>query len=154
MPTPFDERGLDFEQLLTEPRLVALAANDPLAARSRLNLADLAGRCLPDGAPADHGYSIGAPLDTVFHGPVSDLTQIFKLVELGSIVCFLPLSVTERYRRPGIAYLPVDDLEPAVLTVMWPQDSRSLVVGAFVRAAVEVAAIAYPAKETPQAMVT
>ncbi|WP_181770550.1 LysR family transcriptional regulator [Amycolatopsis pittospori] len=138
-PTPFDERGLDFEPLLTEPRLVALAANDPLAARSRLVLADLAGRSLPDGAPAEDGYSLGPSPRAPLHGPVTDLTQILKLVELGTVVCFLPVSTADRYRLPSITYLPVDDLEPSTLTVSWPRDSRSSAVAAFVRAAVEVA---------------
>ncbi|HEX6351603.1 LysR family transcriptional regulator [Actinophytocola sp.] len=154
LPTPFDERGLDFEPLLTEPRLVALAANDPLAAQTGLRLADLAGRSLPDGAPADQGYSTGPTTRAATHGPVSDLTQIFKLVELGSIVCFLPTSVTERYRRPGIVYLPVSDLEPATLTVAWPQDSHSPAVAAFIRAAIEVAASAYAVRETPSPVAT
>src|SRR4051812_47067959 len=48
LPEPFDGRGMDVEPLLTEPRLVALAADDPLAARTDLRLADLAGRTLPD----------------------------------------------------------------------------------------------------------
>jgi DNA-binding transcriptional LysR family regulator len=142
LPTPFDERGLDFEPLLTEPRLVALAAADPLAARTSVCLADLAGRCLPDGAPADQGYSVGPPAGASRHGPVSDLTQIFKLVELGTIVCFLPVSVTDHYRRPGIAYRPVSDLEPATFVVAWPQDSHSPAVAAFVRAATAVASSA------------
>ena len=50
LPTPFDDRGLDVESLLTEPRLVALAADDPLAARSVLRLAGLVDRTLPDGS--------------------------------------------------------------------------------------------------------
>ncbi|MEV7089293.1 LysR family transcriptional regulator [Streptomyces sp. NPDC093085] len=54
LPIPFDTRGLDTEPLLTEPRLVALAATDPLANRPTLHLTDLAGRTLPDGKPADH----------------------------------------------------------------------------------------------------
>lgn len=143
VPSPFDARRLDFEPLLTEPRLVAVAANDPLAARSRLTLADLDGRLLPDGAPADQGPSTGPPATVAPHGPVSDLTQILKLVELGTIVCFLPVSVADRYHRPGIAYLAVDDVEPTTLAVMWPQDSRSPAVAAFVRAATTVVSSAY-----------
>ncbi|MFE1834014.1 LysR substrate-binding domain-containing protein [Streptomyces sviceus] len=49
---PVDDSGLDGEPLLTEPVLVAMAAADPLAARTQLCLADLAGRSLPNGAPA------------------------------------------------------------------------------------------------------
>ncbi len=61
LPRPFDEHGLDSEVLLVEPRLLALAAGDPLAARTDLHLADLAGRALPDGQPAEReGLAPGA----------------------------------------------------------------------------------------------
>ena len=119
---PYDERGLDAEELLTEPMLVALAAGDPLAARPRLRLADVAGRRLPGD------------------GSASDLTEIFRLVELGSIVCFLPRSVTERYPRPELAYRAVEDLPPATFTIAWPQHATSLAIAAFVRAAGKAAA--------------
>lgn len=115
--SPFDDRGLDVEPLLTEPCLAALAATDPLAARPCLRMADLAGRKLPDGS-------------------TSDLAQVFRLIELGSMICYLPASVARRYERPEIVYRPVSDLEPATLAVAWPQDSRSPAVAAFVRAAI------------------
>jgi DNA-binding transcriptional LysR family regulator len=158
---PFDERGLDSEPLVTEPFLIAMAAADPLAARPCLRLADLAGRSLPDGSPADQGVAFGPhawtgardhqPSPAANHTPTastdqsaSDLPQIFRLVELGSIVCFLPASVTRRYPRPEIAYRPVTDLEPATLALAWPQDSHSTAIAAFVRAATTVAAATQP----------
>jgi len=147
--SPFDDRGLDVEPLLTEPRLIALAAADPLAARPCLRLADLAGRKLPDGSPADHDGSAGA----VTHGgrPAADLAQILRLIELGSIICYLPASVARRYERPEIAYRPVSDLGPATLAVAWPQVSRSPAVAAFVRAAAATASTASaPAKGSGQ----
>ncbi|WP_432841200.1 LysR family transcriptional regulator [Dactylosporangium sp. CA-092794] len=137
---PVDERGLDVEPLLTEPRLVALAANDPLAARTGLTLADLAGRVLPDGSPAESG---GRP-DTQYRPdpdrPRFDLPQIFSLIEVGSIVWFAPCSLATRHTRPGIAYREVAGLAPWTLAVAWPQDSRSPAVAAFARAAGSVAA--------------
>jgi DNA-binding transcriptional LysR family regulator len=155
LPTPFDDRGLDVEHLLTEPRLVALAADDPLAARSVLRLADLAGRTLPDGNPADRGgLPIGATGDTDGGGsprttsPTSvveprptqlDSAQIFNVVELGGIVWFPPASLARRHPRPNIAYRTVRDLPPTTLMVAWPQASRSPAVAAFVRAATTVA---------------
>ncbi|MEV4111758.1 LysR family transcriptional regulator [Nonomuraea sp. NPDC049695] len=164
--SPFDERGLDVEPLLTEPRLAALAATDPLAARSCLRLADLAGRKLPDGTPADQDLSAaaidstgstGEPPRTAHRGLVAgsrqvatDLTQAFRLIELGDIVCLLPAWVTRRYAWPEIAYRPVSDLEPATLAVAWPQDMRSAAVAAFVRAAVSVAETAQAGAETSQ----
>lgn len=164
---PFDDRSLDYEPLVTEPFLVAMAAADPLAAQPCLRLADLAGRSLPGGSPADQGVAPGPhgsagardhqPNPAGNHTPTastpqndSDLPQIFRLVELGSIVCFLPTSVTWRYPRPEIAYRPVSDLEPATLAVAWPQDSHSAAVAAFVRVAATVAAAAQPeAGNTP-----
>ena len=155
--SPFDDRGLDSEPLLTEPFLIALAADDLLAARTSLRLADLAGWSLPDGSPADEGPAPGRHGMNGTHtrrpGPpknealtadeaqdASDLPQIFKLVELGRIVCFFPASLTLRYPRSEIAYRRVEDLEPATLSAAWPQHSRSTAVAAFVRAAAKVAA--------------
>jgi DNA-binding transcriptional LysR family regulator len=145
---PFDDRGLDSEPLLTEPVLAALAAADPLAARTQLCLADLAGRRLPGGSPASHGRPAG-PRTPPSGGawPASNLAEIFSLVETGSVVFFTPASVARRYPRPGIAYRPVSDLPDATLAVAWFQDARSPAIAAFVRAACTVAAAAHPRAE-------
>jgi DNA-binding transcriptional LysR family regulator len=135
LPMPFDDRGLDAEPLLTEPRMLALAADDPLAARTRLHLRDLAGRTLPDGSPADRDGSRTAEP----HARRLDLAQIFTLVETGSIVWFPPASLARRHPRPTIAYRIVSDLTPSTLVVAWPRVSRSPAVAAFVRAAVTIA---------------
>ncbi|MWA04093.1 LysR family transcriptional regulator [Actinomadura sp. LD22] len=159
LPELTDGRGLDVEPLLTEPRLVALAASDPLAARPSLSLADLAGRVLPDGRPAElggpppgpGGAGLGAPGRPAAGGPfagsrrpVRDLTELFSLVELGGVIWFVPVSIARRHARPGIAYRAVRDLPPAEFCVVWPQDCRSPAVAAFVRAATAVAAAAQP----------
>ncbi|MCL9761684.1 LysR family transcriptional regulator [Frankia sp. AiPa1] len=148
LPEPGDHRGLDVEPLLTEPRLVALAASDPLAARHDLCLADLHGRLLPDGLRIEpDGLRIepatayGAQVPDAATSPQRprDLAQIFTLVELGAMVWFAPVSVARRHPRAGIAYRAVSDLKPSVLCVAWPQESRSPAVAAFARAAVTVA---------------
>ncbi|MBT0771617.1 LysR family transcriptional regulator [Kineosporia sp. J2-2] len=135
IPTPFDDRGIDSEPLLTGPRRVALAAGDPLAAKPVLRLADLAGRRLPDGGPAEGGGT-GSPRH---YRSTMDLAQIFNLVEVGQLVCFLPEWVADRHARPGLAYRPVEDLAPVTLVVAWPAQSRSPEVAAFVRTARQVA---------------
>ncbi|MFD5746085.1 LysR family transcriptional regulator [Streptomyces sp. NPDC127033] len=168
LPIPFDTRGLDVEPLLTEPRLVALAATDPLAARPGLCLADLAGRTLPDGKPADREglpppgtgggdprrkpAADGRPPLAAARPRIMDLAQIFSLVELGSIVWFPPVSVARRHPRPGIVYRTVNDLAPLTLAFAWPQESRSPAIAALVRTAVAVAEAARPADPvTPSA---
>jgi DNA-binding transcriptional LysR family regulator len=139
--SPFDDRGLDTESLLTEPFLAALAAADPLAARTRLCLADLAGRRLPGGSPASHGRP-AVHRRAGDQPPASNLAEIFSLVETGSVVFFAPASMARRYPRSGIAYRPVSDLPDSTLVIAWPQDARSPAVAAFVRAACAVAAAA------------
>ncbi|GGN58837.1 hypothetical protein GCM10010112_12980 [Actinoplanes lobatus] len=128
---PFDDRGLDSEPLLSEPLLAALAAADPLAARTRLCRSDLEGRRLIGGPASSSGAA----------RPASNLAEIFSLVETGNVVFLTPVSVARRYQRPGIAYRPVNDLPDATLAAAWPEDVRSPAVAAFVRAAGTVAAI-------------
>ncbi|WP_034261161.1 LysR family transcriptional regulator [Actinospica robiniae] len=147
---PFDERGLECEPLMTEPVLLAVAATDPLAAHSRLCLADLAGRTLPGGSPAKHGRP-GEPAPGAAP-PASNLSEIFSLVETGSAVFFTPASVARRYVRPGIAYRPVTDLPDAALTLIWPQNARSPALAAFVRAACTVAAATHTRAESAPAI--
>ncbi|MGW7529688.1 LysR family transcriptional regulator [Streptomyces sp. NPDC054783] len=164
---PFDDRGLDVEVVLTEPGVVVLAAADPLASRSCLRLADLAERSLPDGTPADQIAGLRSlgmvardgqdQTQTEQRGLVAqappavvNLAQIFKLIEVGSVVFFLPDSVARRYSRPGVAYRPVSDLPAATLAVAWPQESHSPAVAAFVRVATAVAAAAQAEAGTPQ----
>ncbi|MFF3304396.1 LysR family transcriptional regulator [Streptomyces sp. NPDC002908] len=137
---PFDGRGLDSEPLLTEPVLLALSATDPLAARTELSLADLADRVLLGGTPADHGRPTEPRAGMA--QPASNLSEIFSLVETGSIVFVTPSSVARRYPRSQIAYRPVSDLPDATFAVAWPQDARSPAVAAFVRAACTAAATA------------
>ncbi|WP_405609266.1 LysR family transcriptional regulator [Streptomyces sp. NBC_00076] len=125
---PYDRTGLDAEYLTAEPRVAALAARHPLAARAGLSLADLGLR--PDEV---HRY-----IDEI-RGKGQDLAQLLTLVGLGEVVPLLPASVADRYPRPGVVYRPVLDAPPAVLAVAWPQQSRSTATAALVRAAVEVA---------------
>jgi DNA-binding transcriptional LysR family regulator len=134
LPTPFDPRGLDSELLLTEPNLVALAATDPLSTQESLTLSDFKGRELPDGSDASEGPQ------RPNRGPSRlDMTQIFNLIEVGTLIFFVPASGARRYTRPDIVYREVTDLPPAGLAVAWPQDCRSPAVAALVRAALAAA---------------
>ncbi|MFE5262318.1 LysR family transcriptional regulator [Streptomyces coelicoflavus] len=125
---PFDGTGLDTETLAAEPRVAALAADHPLAARDRLELADLG---LDAGSVERH-------IDEARRGH-GDLAQVLTAVSLGKVVTLLPASVTARYPRPGVAYRPVPDAPPVVLALAWPQRSRSTATAALVRAATEAA---------------
>lgn len=141
--TPFDDRGIESEPLLTEPRLVALPAADPLAARTELRLADLTGRRLPNGSAADSGNVSPPPPGSA---EILDLSQLFNLVELGKVVWFLPAWAARQFPRPNIAYRPMPELPPATLAITWLTEQRSLAVATFIRTAQDVAATATAAQ--------
>jgi DNA-binding transcriptional LysR family regulator len=129
---PYDHRGLDSETLLTEHRVAALPAGHRLAGRTIVRMTDLAGEPLPgQTGPAPGGHRQPGP---------RDLAQLLRLVELGELVMLIPESVAARYPRPELAYRPVTDASPAILTVAWPRASRSLATAAFARAAAVIAA--------------
>jgi DNA-binding transcriptional LysR family regulator len=151
LPQPFNERNLDVEPFLTEPRLLAVAATDPLASQETICLADLVGRALPDGRPVRlPGTAPGIASRTPEHSAHLDLSVIFNLVELGRTVWFPPQSLVRRHLRPGIAYRVVTDLPPLRLSLAWPEESRSPAVAAFVRTASSVAAQLAQEPEAPQ----
>ncbi len=153
--SPFDPDGLEIEELLTEPRVAALSAGHRLASRSRLRRADLSGEPFPRWSDADtamtaywNGYDLqslaaarpGSTPPPYTAGPlVSDLAQLLETVALSQAVAFLPASTAARYPRTDLVYRPVTDLSPSVVAVAWQHGSRSPVIAAFVRAAVEVA---------------
>jgi DNA-binding transcriptional LysR family regulator len=129
---PFDHTGLDFETVAVEPRVAAVPAGHPLAARGHARLAEL-GLPISD---AVHPDELRRFLDQIVdqYG-VRDLPQLLKLVELGEIITLLPESIVARYPRPGVAYLSLPDTPPATLAIAWPQQSRSQATAALVRAA-------------------
>ncbi|MEU3660573.1 LysR family transcriptional regulator [Streptomyces sp. NPDC032940] len=128
---PFDGTGLDSETLVVEPRVAVLASDHPLAARDRLELADLGLR----------SATMERHIEEARRG-LGDLAQMLTAVSLGEAVTLLPASVAGRYPRPGVAYRPVSDAPPVVLALAWPWQSRSTATAALVRVAAEVAGTA------------
>jgi DNA-binding transcriptional LysR family regulator len=144
---PFDQRGLDTELLLTEPRVAVLPAHHRLAARPELRRADLAGEPMPRWAgrpdPAAAAYWAGGhPAAERAPGPeINDVSQLLDAVALGNAVAYVPVSLADQHRSaPGLVFVPVTDLTPSEVVAAWPGPSRSRAVAAFVRAAIEVAA--------------
>ncbi|MBY8879413.1 LysR family transcriptional regulator [Actinacidiphila acidipaludis] len=104
---PVTGPGLDVRPLYREPRMAALPAAHPLAARDAVTRADLGAQaeilhlCTdpePGGAP---------PLSAV-----RTVEEKLEYVAAGRGVTYLPLSATLLYRRPDVVYRPVADLPP------------------------------------------
>ena len=155
MRTPFDQRGLDTELLLTEPRVAVLPTDHRLAGRPELRRADLAGEPMPRWAgqadPAAAAYWAGAdtparpgparrrapacrrPRDQR-HQPASGRRYARQRRRLRAG------SVAHQQHSADLAFVPVSDLSPSEVVAAWPDTSRSRAVAGFVRAAAEVAA--------------
>lgn len=158
LPHPFDGRGLGWEEILHESRVVALPAGHPLAAADELSLRDLSAEPVARWANvhADldafyRGLDAGSTSSGIGEGPlVYDLAEALRLVELGRAVTFLARSVAERYAARAIAYRPVTDLSPSRMVVAWRQPPNSPAARAFfVRTACAVAGARATAADAP-----
>jgi DNA-binding transcriptional LysR family regulator len=133
---PFDETGLAVHELRADPVGAVLRADDPLAGRDHLDLADLAGRRwfrFPDGTdPVWQAYWHGGePRE----GPVVRAVQeCLQAVLWNGTVGLMPLG----HRPPGeLVVVPLTDMAPSPVIVVW-KDS-----GPLVRSFAQLAVAAY-----------
>jgi len=117
---PDDLRGLDTETLLTEAPVAVLPTSHPLARRTSLQMADLAGECL-HRKPTDPDA-------------MQSISALMHLIALGRKVAVLPRVLTTPL-RDDLTTVPVVDLPPSVLLLAWPAHSTSASVAALARAA-------------------
>ena len=137
---PLTAAGLCLEEIASEPRVFVLPAGHPLASRSSLRLADVAG--LPwiaaeeavDGSdpvrwrddwlmsprPGGDVPIIGAVARTI------DEWREHVIAGLGVSLC--PASAERFYARPGLAFVAAEGVPPAVLCIAWrAEDDRPAV---------------------------
>lgn len=134
-------------QLATEPRVVCLPADDPLAAQSQLTLAQLAGHLVadvPQGAPREwwDDWTVNPRPDgtQVRYGPVAaDIEAILLAVARGQAIAFLPAAARRLYPRPGVAYRDVTDLAHSTAVLVWLPKNRDRLTVAALRAAARAA---------------
>lgn len=139
---------LEVEVLARERRLVALALAHPLATRRSLAFADLADESFivnpavpASGAPARwlaeqrrHG------LPGRIAAQSASIQEILTLVAAGRGVCLVPAAVAAHYPRGDVAYVPVTDADPAVISLAWRPGPLAPSVEAFIDTARQVAA--------------
>ncbi|MEU1405430.1 LysR family transcriptional regulator [Streptomyces sp. NPDC005728] len=120
---PLDDRRFGTALVGLERRLCALAADDPLARRRSVRLADLAGRTLlvdrrtgtatPELWPAD-----ARPAVEETH----DVDDWLTVIAAGRGIGVTAESTANQYPRPGIVYRPVRDAEPVAVRLAWWRD--------------------------------
>ncbi|HXV94246.1 MAG TPA: LysR substrate-binding domain-containing protein [Pseudonocardia sp.] len=132
------------QPLWSEPRVVMLAEDHPLADRDHVTVGHLvaAGTAWgvpPDDDPAWRDFWSAAPERAAAGGgvePVHALTQeaLFQMVSSGRVVALTYASMEEMYRPPGVRFLPVQGIAPAVMAVAWRAEDTRPDVAAFVTA--------------------
>ncbi|WP_405855001.1 LysR family transcriptional regulator [Streptomyces sp. NBC_00090] len=128
-----------------EPRLVALPAAHPLAARESLDFADLLDEpflALPDTAPElrDHWLALdcrgGRP--PVIGGRIAGTDETYEALVGGLGICLVAAGNVPLLAREGVVARPVRGVTPSHLVLAWrADDSRPLVRG-YARAAAEL----------------
>lgn len=131
---------LHVEVLASEPRVAAVAAAHQLAARTSVTFAALERESfITNPAVAEAGNAPPRWLDEQRrHGlpgrvaaQTTGLMEILTLVAAGRGVCLVPASVARQYPRDDVRYVPVDDADPAVVSLAWAGDGLSPTAAAF-----------------------
>ena len=136
------------EVLASESRVLALAIGHPLAAAGSVAFADLAGESFITNPAID---TDGPPprwlAEQRRHGlpgrvaaEATSVQEILTLVAAGRGVCLVPASVARDYSRADVRYVPVDDADPAIVSIARRGESARAAVDSFVAVAREVAA--------------
>lgn len=131
---PFDEAGLIVHELRADPVGAVLRADDPLARRDRLELADLAARRwfqFPDGTdPLWRSYwNGGEPRE----GPVvRGVQECVQAVLWNGTVGMAPLG---HDLSEELAIVPVTDMAPSRVVAVWKADDTNPLLQSFVQIA-------------------
>ncbi|MFJ8996717.1 LysR family transcriptional regulator [Streptomyces sp. NPDC102279] len=139
-------------ELATEPRVICLPADDPLAHEKELTLAQIADRAVVNMPPEvprqwwDHLTINPRPDGTnVRYGPVVRDTEAMVLAVLQKrAITFLPAAARRLYPRPGLTYVDSPELGNSVSHLAWLPANRDVPAVHALRAA------AHPDNPSPE----
>ena len=144
---PVDATEVECEVLASERRFVAVSSRHPLAGRSEVSFAEIAGEpfaALPASAGALRDFWLAADQreGSAPHvaAEVNTADEVFEIVASGAAITLLAEGNAEIYARQGIVCIPVSDLDPARLAIAWRRDDKRPAVRDFVRACRDAAA--------------
>ncbi|MGW7203486.1 LysR family transcriptional regulator [Streptomyces sp. NPDC054837] len=120
---PVDERRFGSVIVGLERRLCAMAADDPLARRRSVRLADLAERVLlVDRRTGTATADLWPPDVRPATEETQDVDDWLNVIATGRCVGMTPESTANQYPRPGVVYRPVRDGEPIAVRLAWWRD--------------------------------
>jgi DNA-binding transcriptional LysR family regulator len=120
---PIDERDLEHQVLISEPRVAGLAITHPLAARTALSICELeAEPIIRTSNQQDYWTVSPRPSGTTpILGPLTDtVEEMLAVVASGRCMCITAQSLARAYTRPGIAWVPIPDISPSSVALAWP----------------------------------
>ncbi|MFJ3670033.1 LysR family transcriptional regulator [Streptomyces sp. NPDC090106] len=119
---PADRR---FESVIVglERRLCAMAADDPLARRRSVRMADLAGRTiLVDRRTGTTTEDLWPPEARPALEETHDVDDWLNVISTGRCLGTTAESTANQYPRPGVVYRPLRDGEPIAVRLAWWRD--------------------------------
>lgn len=138
--------GVELRLLRNDPIVAAMAEDHPLAARSEVSIREVVAEpFVTDGQPAGrwHDYWLAMhhrpPGPAVVAMRTSSHDEWLEAVRAGIGVSICPDLTARYYPRPGVAFVPVPDMEPSPFYVAWLRDHDSPLVADFVACAVAAA---------------
>ncbi|MGW1137556.1 LysR family transcriptional regulator [Streptomyces zhihengii] len=117
---PAPDAGLVVEELYSEPRVLATAADDPLAARAAAGLGDLAGRSVAvcaTAATTDGLWPGGGP--RTFE--VANADDWLTVIATGEALGVTAEATAHSHPHPGVRYLPLPDAPRVTVRVARPR---------------------------------
>ncbi|MFJ5271114.1 LysR family transcriptional regulator [Streptomyces sp. NPDC088358] len=118
-----DDRRFDTAIVGLERRLCAMAADDPLARRRSVRLADIATRVLLVDRRTGTTTTELFPLDSrPATEETHDVDEWLTAISTGRCVGMTAESTAHQYPRPGVVYRPVRDAEPLAVRLAWWRD--------------------------------
>jgi DNA-binding transcriptional LysR family regulator len=135
---PFDHHGLGTAPLLEEPRDALISSADPLAGKTSLTLADLASRRLlqpPGTVPEWYAIADAEQRRASSRKAVATVEEKLEGVAAQQGFAILPRSTAKFYRRPDVKVIPIDDVGPSRVTLIWNAEVANPVRDEFVSVA-------------------
>ncbi|MGW2424114.1 LysR family transcriptional regulator [Streptomyces sp. NPDC001709] len=120
---PLEDRRFDAAIVGLERRLCALAADDPLARRRSVRLAELTSRILwVDRRTGTTTPELWPPDSRPAVQETHDVDDWLTVIAAGRGIGVTAESTANQYPRPGIVYRPVRDAEPVAVRLAWWRD--------------------------------
>ncbi len=133
--------------LLSEPRMLAVPTGHRFTREQFISIEDLAGETLVDvaGPAPDYWWEFHAPARTptgkrIRRGTaVATFQELLAQVGAGAGVSPVVESVSRYHARPDVALVPIRDMPPSEVALVWRSGTETSLLRAFADTALEVA---------------